>query len=78
MEASRESLASTDGPTVQVARLTWLPLRRFADFSYVRRLFSPDNFHSCGWLVPGRPHPIIEPFDAVHVVMFPSGVAPRD
>jgi hypothetical protein len=25
-----------------------------ADFSYVRHLFSPDNFHSCGWLRSSR------------------------
>jgi hypothetical protein len=35
VEACRECLATTNGATVQVARLTWLPLRRFADFSYV-------------------------------------------
>jgi hypothetical protein len=34
-EASRESLASTNGATVQITRLTWLPLGRLADFSYV-------------------------------------------
>jgi hypothetical protein len=49
-EASRESLASTNGATVQITRLTWFPLGRFADFSYVRHLISPDNFHICGWL----------------------------
>jgi hypothetical protein len=35
VEACQECLASTNGATVQVARLTWLQLRRFADFSYV-------------------------------------------
>jgi hypothetical protein len=49
-EASRESLASTNGATVQITRLTWFPLGRSADFSYVWHLFSPDNFHSRGWL----------------------------
>jgi hypothetical protein len=43
-------LASTNGATVQITRLTWFPLGRSADFSYVWHLFSPDNFHSCGWL----------------------------
>jgi hypothetical protein len=42
-------LPSTDRPAVQVAGLTGFPLRRFADFSYVRHLFSPDNFQSCGY-----------------------------
>ena len=34
-EASRERLASTNGATVQITRLAWLPLGRLADFSYV-------------------------------------------
>jgi hypothetical protein len=34
-EASRESLVSTDRPTIQITRLAWLPLGRFADFSCV-------------------------------------------
>jgi hypothetical protein len=34
-EAGRESLASTNGATVQFTRLTWFPLGRSADFSYV-------------------------------------------
>ena len=28
-------------------KLAGLPLGGFADFSYVRHLFSPNNFHSC-------------------------------
>jgi hypothetical protein len=28
-------LPATNGATVQVARLTWFPLRRLTDFSYV-------------------------------------------
>jgi hypothetical protein len=35
IEAGRESLASTNGATVQIARLAWFPLGRSADFSYV-------------------------------------------
>ena len=35
VEACRECLASTNGATVQLPVSTWLPLRRFADFSYV-------------------------------------------
>jgi hypothetical protein len=34
-EASRESLASTNGATVQITRLAGFPLGRSADFSYV-------------------------------------------
>ena len=34
-EASRESLASPNGATVQITRLAWFPLGRLADFSYV-------------------------------------------
>jgi hypothetical protein len=48
-EARRECLPSTDRPAVQVAGLTGLPLGRLADFSYVRHLFSPDNFHTAAW-----------------------------
>jgi hypothetical protein len=44
LDALREGLQLRD------QLLTGLPLGGFADFSYMRHLFSPDNFHSCGWL----------------------------
>ena len=48
IEAGLECLASANRPTIWVSGLTWLPLSSFADFSYMRHVFSPDNFHCCG------------------------------
>ena len=51
VEACGECLARSNRSSVWVAGLSGPPLGGFADFSYVWHLFSPDNFHSWGWLL---------------------------